>query len=150
MRRDGTTIDMFTEWEPPQVAVTLPPETARGGTLSTRIARAVAHVLRECPMPREEIAAAMSDYLGQEVSKNMLDAYASQAREDHRISLERFMALIEVTGAHELVGFVAEAFGLIVVPERFRALIELHFIEEEQRRLEQRKTASLAKWRAGR
>lgn len=147
-KRDPFTLDMFTDWEPPEVAVGLPEAAARGGVLSSRIARAVSHALKATALSRDEVAQGMSEYLGESVTKNMLDAYASQARTDHRITLERFMALIEVTGKQGLIGFVAEEFGLIAVPARYRDLIELHFIEEQQKRLEQRKSASLARWRA--
>lgn len=148
-KRDPFTPDMFTDWQPPEVSVGLPPETARGGTLRTQIARAVSHALKASDMDRTEVAQAMTDYLGEQVTRNMLDAYASQAREGHRITLERFIALIEVTGQTGLIGFVARAFGLIVVPRRYRDLIELRFIEEQLKRLEQRKSAILAHGRAG-
>ena len=91
----------------------------------------------------------MTKYLGEVISKNMLDAYASEARESHKITLERVVALIEVTWQQRLLGFVADHFGLVVVPEKYSDIIELHFIEEQERRLAQRKSASLARWRAG-
>ncbi len=148
--RDPNTLDMFTDWQPPQVAVTLPPEVTTGGNLASQIARAVSRALKASELSREQIAEAMAGYLGEEVSKNMLDAYASEARESHRITLERFVALIHVTGQHGLLGFVAEQFDLVVVPERYSDLIELHFIEEQERALAARKSAKLARWRAGR
>ncbi|MGR3760924.1 hypothetical protein ACUXV3_12460 [Roseobacteraceae bacterium NS-SX3] len=141
-------MDMFTDWQPPEVSVRLPDEVATGGNLGSRIARAVARVLKACALSREEVAAAMSDYLGQEVSKNMLDAYASEAREDHKITFERMIALVAVTGEVGLIGFAAEMFDLVVVPEKYSDLIELHFIEEQERALAARKNAKLARWRA--
>lgn len=147
--RDPNTLDMFTDWEPPQVAVTLPAEVTTGGNLASQIARAVGRALKASDMSREDVAAGMSEYLGEEISKNMLDAYASEARESHRITLERFIALIHVTGQNGLLGFVAEQFELIVVPQRYSDLIELHFIEEQERALAARKNARLARWKAG-
>ena len=90
-------MDLFTDWTPPKYAAELPAETTRGGTLDTQIARAISHALSESDMSREEVAKGMSDYLGAEVTRNMLDAYSSQARSEHKITLERFIALIEVT-----------------------------------------------------
>lgn len=148
-KRDPFTLDMFTDWEPPEVSVRLPDEVATGGNLGSRIARAVGRVLKASELSREEIAAGMSEYLGQEVSKNMLDAYASEAREDHKISLERMIALVAVTGETGMIGFIADMFGLVVVPEKYSDLIELHFIEEQERSLAARKSAKLARWRAG-
>jgi hypothetical protein len=148
--RDPNTLDMFTDWEPPQVAVTLPAEVTTGGNLASQSAGAVSRALEASEMSREEVAAGMSKYLGEKISKNMLDAYASEARESHRITLERFIALIHVTGQNGLLGFVAEQFELIVVPQRYSDLIELHFIEEQERALAARKNARLARWKAGR
>lgn len=148
--RDPNTLDMFTDWEPPQVAAQLPPEVVCGGTLGGQIARAVSRALKNCDLSRDEIAARMGEYLGASISPNMLDAYASEARETHTISFERLIALVHVTGELGLLGFAAEQFGMIVVSEKYSSLIELHFIEEQEERLKQRKAASMARWRAGR
>lgn len=148
-RRDPNTPDMFTDWQPPQIAAQLPPEVVCGGTLPGQIARAVSRAMKNCSMSRDEIAEQMSAYLGTDVSVNMLCAYASEARESHAISFERLIALIHVTGELGLLGFAAEQFGMIVVPEKFSSLIELHFIEEQEERLKQRKAANMARWRAG-
>ncbi|MCV6583995.1 MAG: hypothetical protein OIF47_00525 [Marinibacterium sp.] len=148
--RDPNTLDMFRDWRPPQVSVSLPPEVTTGGNLGSQLARAVSRALKAAGRSREEIAAEMSDYLGDEISKNMLDAYASEARESHKITVERMMALIHVTGQHGLLGFIAEQFGLVVVHERYRDIIDLHFIEEQEQALAARKSATLARWRAGR
>ena len=149
-KRDRLTPDLFRDWQPPQVAVELAGPAPKGGTLQSRISRAVSQALSACDLPREKVAEAMSDYLGVDVSKNMLDAYASQARETHTITLERFIALVEVTGQLGLLGFVAEAFGLVVVPAKYAELIELHFIDEQRAELERRRHALAARWRAGR
>ncbi len=77
----------------------------------------------------------------------MLDAYASEARTDHRIPLERFIALIEVTGCLDLLGLVTEPFDHVVVPERYGAIIELHLIEEHESEIAQRKATLTASMR---
>jgi hypothetical protein len=134
----NATDNPVTGWQPEPVAVNFA-EEVRGGSLSSQISRAVALALRLCGQPRETVAAAMSAYLGEKVSRAMLDAYASEARADHRISLERFIALIEATGRFELLGFVAKNFGHSVVPDRYAAIIELHLIEEHEQALAERK-----------
>ena len=85
-------------WEPPQAVARFPAEAVRGASLSTRMCRAVAAALKESDLPREKIAREMGAFLGQEVSKNMLDSYASQAREGHVITLLRFIGLLHATG----------------------------------------------------
>lgn len=146
-KRDRLTPDLFRDWQPPQVAAQLAGPRPQGGTLRSRISRAVSLALTECGMSRDEVAQGMSDYLGEDVSKNMLDAYASAAREGHTISLERFIALVEVTGQTGLLGFLAEMFGLVAVPGKYAELIELHFIDEQQAELERRRQALALRWK---
>jgi hypothetical protein len=148
-RRDRLTPDLF-DWQPPRVAVGFEKEQLPGNRIASRISRAVALALKECGKPRSEVARLMSEELGYPISEATLDAYASEAKESHKISLERFIALIMATGCHDLLGFVAEFFEHVVVPERFGSLIELHLIEEHEREIQRRKQAVEAKWKAGR
>lgn len=135
-RHDFGTVDMFREYTPPEpVAAQLDPQIAKGGTLDVKIARVLSHAMAECGKPREQIAAEMSDYLGQRVTENMLDCYASPARRDHKITLERFIALIDVTGCYGLLAFVCSAAGFVAVPERYADIIE---IWREDREIEER------------
>lgn len=147
--RDRFTPDLF-DWEPPKVALGFEPDQLAGNRLGSKISRAVALALRECGKPRAEVAARMSEELGYSISADMLDAYASEAKEGHRITLERFVALVTATGCHDLLGFVASLFGHVVVPERYGSLIELHLIEEHEREVSRRKQAVEARWKAGR
>lgn len=148
-QRDKHTDDLF-NWQPPRVAAGFEPEKLPGSRLASRISRAVALALKECGRSRAEVAAAMSAALGYAVSEAMLDAYASEAKEGHRITLDRFIALIEATGCTDLLGLVAEPFGHVVVPERFASLIELNLIEEHERKVARVKQAAEARWKAGR
>jgi hypothetical protein len=148
-RRDLATPDLFA-WQPPKVAAGFDDGALSGNRLGSKISRAVALALKASGKSRSEVARLMSAELGQPVSADMLDAYASEAKESHRITLERFVALITVTGCVDLIGFVAGLFGQVVVPERYAALIELHLIEEHEREVTRRKEAVQAKWRAGR
>ncbi|MEJ0012825.1 MAG: hypothetical protein WDM94_09405 [Bauldia sp.] len=130
-------------WTAPTVAAGFKGEV-RGGSLASQIARAVAIALKRSKKDRADIANEMSAYLGERVSLAMLNAYASEARTTHRITVERFMALVEVTGCLDLLGLVAEPFGQAVVASRYAAIIELHLIEEHQRELDARKAELLA------
>ncbi len=149
-RTDTRTLDMFTDWQPPKVAVSLPPEVTSGGNLGSRIARAISRTLKTSDMTREEIAQGMSDYLGDKVTKNMLDAYASEGREHHKITWERVIALVHVTGQHGLIGFMAEMFELAAVPTKYSDIIELYHIEEQEKRLAHQKATRMARVRSGR
>lgn len=148
-RRDRLTPDLF-DWQPPRVAVGFAKEQLPGNRVASRISRAIALALKDCGKPRAEVARLMSVELGYPISEATLDAYASEAKEGHKISLERFIALVAATGCLDLLGFVAGIFEHVVVPERFASLIELHLIEEHEREIQRRKQAVEARWKAGR
>ncbi|MBA5777440.1 hypothetical protein H2509_10110 [Stappia sp. F7233] len=146
-RGDNLTGDLLS-WEPPKVAAGFEAGAIRGSRLSSQISQAVALALKSSPMSRAEIAAAMSAELGYQVSENMLANYASEGAEAHRITLERFIALIDVTGCTDLLGFVAERFGKVVIDTKYQALINVHLAEEAEAKIQRFKAAEKAKWGA--
>ncbi|MBB4100747.1 hypothetical protein [Sphingomonas kyeonggiensis] len=75
------------------------------------ISSAVARCLAEDDGNRAEIAALLSMLLGERVSVQMLDAYASEARRIHRIPASRFLALIAVTRRFDLLDAVLREVG---------------------------------------
>ncbi len=113
------------DWTPPAAVSRFDEHAVRAATIEARIARAVSAAMKDSKLSRDEIADRMAEFLGAPVPKNMLDAYASQAREDHVISLPRFLALIHATGDQRLLQTFADMFGWAVVPARFVHLIEL-------------------------
>lgn len=117
-------------WQQPEVVRAFPPEQVRGATFAARIARAVSVALGDCAAPRAEVAERMSDYLGQKISLAMLNAYASAARDDHTISLPRFLALMHATGDQRLLELLAEPFGLAVIERKHLPLIEMALLGE--------------------
>lgn len=151
-RRDTLTADLFA-WEPPQVAAGYSDDVAGRGALDNRIARSISRALKdakEAGRTRAEIALRMSEFLGRTISEDMLNKWSSEAAGQHRISLDAFIALVEATGAHELLGLVTNGFGFVAVPERYRDLIELHLIEEHEREIASRRQALEARVKARR
>lgn len=124
-----------------------PSVPVEGNTLGSQVARAIALSLNDCMQSRAEVAALMSERLGTTVSKATLDAYASESK-PHTIPLDRFMALVEVTGRRELVGFVAERMGMIAVDKRYEALIGLQLIREHQEQIDRQRQALELRWKA--
>ncbi len=94
-RRPAPVQPSLLEWAPPAPYAE---QDVRAATLAGSISRAVAQTLRECTLDRTEVARRMSAFLGEPVSLAMLNAYASQAREDHSISAVRLLALMHATG----------------------------------------------------
>lgn len=151
-RRDTLTADLFA-WEPPQVAAGYSDDVAGRGALDNRIARSISRALKdakEAGRTRAEIALRMSEFLGRTISEDMLNKWSSEAAGQHRISLDAFIALVEATSAHELLGLVTNGFGFVAVPERYRDLIELHLIEEHEREIASRRQALEARVKARR
>ncbi|WP_413207797.1 DNA transposition protein [Rhodospirillum sp. A1_3_36] len=120
--RDPDTLDLFDDFVPVDPVVRFDPVDVRSATLRDSISRAVAATLDSAGaagLGREEIAARLTDWTGEPVSRAMVNAYASQGRRDHTISFARGIGLSAVTGDPRLFQLGAEAFGHIVVPKRF-------------------------------
>lgn len=120
------------EWQPPETVVAFEPAHVRAATVAASIARAVAATLRDCGQPRDEVAERMSGYLGERVSKAMLDAYASEARREHAIPVTRLIALMHATGDRRLLQLIAEPMGWAVIERRHLPLIEVAAIREKE------------------
>jgi hypothetical protein len=155
-RGDTQTLDLLS-WQAPEVVRNLPAELVRAESLRGRIARSVALVLKESTMSRDDIARRMSDFLGEEVSKAMLDAYASQAREEHTISAIRLVALAHATDDIGALQILIDPLDHAVVPNRYVCAIEAEIKSERAAELERaademRQEASAARrqWRARR
>lgn len=123
-RQDKSTPDLFS-WEPPALVERYDESRVRSPSLKARIARAVGETLKESGGTRLEIARRMSEWLGEEITKNMLDAYASEAREAHTIPYIRMLALAQVTGDLRLLQLGAEIFEHSVVADRHLRWVEV-------------------------
>lgn len=122
----------------------------RASTARARIARAVTAALKSFDGEREAIAAEMSAYLGERVSKGMLDQYASQASELHAIPAHRLVALAVITGDARLVNAALADSGLIAIAAKYEPLLARELAREEIERLRQAAAAHDARWRAAR
>lgn len=143
-RGDNQTGDLLS-WQPPKVAAGFEPGTIRGSRLASRISQVVALALKG--HDRADVATRMSAELGYPISKAMIDNYASEGQEAHKISLERFIALIEATDCIDALDFIAERFGHVVVPEKYGAIIDMSLIEEHEAEVARHKQAVQAKLR---
>jgi hypothetical protein len=149
MARDEITLDLFRDFEPPEVVARFAPEQVRAETLAGKLSRAVKATLDAFARPRAEVAQGVSEFLGEECSRAMLDKYASQGAE-HTISAARLAALVAVTGDPRPMNALLESIGLIVVPKRYEWLIRRERALELQRLAEKEAAAADAQWRAKR
>ncbi|MBX3455795.1 DNA transposition protein [Ferrovibrio sp.] len=94
------------------------PEQVRAATLAGVICKAMKLALAECGEDRETIAYRMSGFLGERVSKNMLNAYVSEGATEKAIPLPRFIAFVQATGDMRLLNLIATPFDRLVVDRR--------------------------------
>lgn len=150
--RDPLTKDLFA-WEPPRVAVGYGAEVTGRGPLDNRIARLIGQALRDARdegLVRSEVARRMSAYLHRTISEPMLNKWSSEGSEDHRIPLDAFVALVEATGAKDLLGFVPGEFGLSVIEAEYAELIEERLLDDHIEEMQARRQVLAARRKARR
>jgi hypothetical protein len=149
-KRDTTTIDMFKDFAPKCVVARYDETQVRAATLSARMARAVAATLKDHDGARSALAAEMTAYLGERISENMLNQYASQASEQHAIPAHRLVALAIVTNDARLINALLADTGLIAVQSKYEPLIDREMTREAIEKLQRDEAAKDARWRAAR
>ncbi|WP_456387891.1 hypothetical protein [Profundibacter sp.] len=90
LRGDTHTMDLLS-WEAKPIVEAFAPARVRTSSLRSKIARAVSECMKDVEESREVLAAGMGAWLGEDVTENMLNAYASEAREDHTIPYLRLL-----------------------------------------------------------
>lgn len=131
---DPYQIDMFAE---PVFPVREPVQSIDIDRYRSKVKRAMARAIRECPHSRPVIAARMAQYLGlPSVSRASLDAYTAESKSSHDISLIRFTAFVHATGAMWLWDEVASIQGVTVLIGDEARLAELARLQQERRRIE--------------
>ena len=125
---------------PAQLGFTFDPPTpacadADLAGLDRIVAAKVARILNEDGRSRHVLAGAVSALLDEDVTKLMLDAYASQARDNHNISAARLFALIAVTERFDLLDMLMRRIGAaLLVGEELHAA-RLGHLRAQQRAL---------------
>ena len=145
-RRPTSQLDLL-DWEPPQPVIRFEERVVRAATVQARIAKAISASL--AGLDREAVARGMTEFLGRPVSRAMIDAYASAAREDHTISVPRFMGLAHVTNDRRLVQLLADPLGLACIEGRYLPLIELAAVREREEQMRRRGEALRRQARSG-
>jgi hypothetical protein len=146
--RDPYTHDLLS-WQPPEPVQRFEPDQVRAASLDQRLCKAMALALKHCGLDRVDVADRMSEFLGESVSVAMLNAYVSPARETHKISVVRFMALVHVTRDRRLLELLADPFGWCVVDERYADAIAEVELAEKREEIERQITLTRMKRRSG-
>lgn len=101
-------------------------------------ASAVAEILKGDPRSRFDIAGAVSKLMDEDVSKLMLDAYASEARDGHRISFDRMLALVAATGRYDVLRAALRRIGADLLVGEEVYLAEIGNLESQKRAIDTR------------
>lgn len=135
-RGDTLTGDLLS-WEPPDVAPRFDETRVRASSLAGKVCRAMSEALKEDMRSREDLAAELSDYLGEEISRDTLDAWTSEAREKHNVAAYRFFALARILASPALLNELLAETDMIVVDRKYQPLIERELALEAREKLEQ-------------
>lgn len=104
--------------------------------LSLKIKSALGRALKECGRNAYEIAGAMSELTGREITVDALYACTAPSKPEHEISLLRFVAFVRVTGATWLWDELVEDDGLVVMQGREAYLAQLGLLQQTRRSVE--------------
>lgn len=113
--------------------------------LEKQICAEVGVILNSDSRPRELIAAEMSILLGEEVSRAMLDAYSSPAREGHKVPMSRFLALVAVTQRHDVLDLLLRQIGAAVLVGEEIQTARLGQIDRQMAALKEERTRLAAR-----
>lgn len=128
--KDDRTLDLF---EIPQPAATLP------GSMDYRslVSGLIAEVLRASGADRHEIATRCSRLTGKDITKYMLDAYTSEAREEFNPPLWLVPALETACGTHDITNWLVSARGGRLLIGREALTADLGRLEKQKLEVEQ-------------
>lgn len=135
MKRDPSQLDFFSKPIFPVRSAVVRIDIDR---YRSKMKRAMARAIRECPYDRPTIAARMAQYLGlATISKAMLDAYTAESKEGHDITLPRFAAFVHATGAMWLWDEAVSDQGATVLVGDEARLAEIARLQQEQDAIKQ-------------
>jgi len=131
-RRSSPAQDDLFAWQPPKVVAAYAPEKVRAASLAASLSKAVSASLKECGKDREQVAREMAAYLGEAVSADMLDKYASEAAESHIINVVRFIGLVATTRDRRLLELIAAQFDWAVIERKYLPAIDYATLLEQR------------------
>lgn len=91
----------------------------------------ISETLRNCPLSRYQVAARMSELLGQDITKTMLDSWTAESKEQHRFLAVFLPAFCEAVGSTEPLRMLGQQIGAFVLPGPEALRSEIQRIEEE-------------------
>lgn len=110
--------------------------------IDLRLRDAISQAIKDCPHSRFQIAAKMSELLGVEITKSMIDSWTAESREGlYRFPACYLPAFCHVVGSLEPLRIMADLLGGYVIESRDALLTKLGKIKEEKRMLSEEEKA---------
>ena len=122
----------------------LRPQVADSSTfnIDLQLRDSISRAIKECPHSRFQIAAKMSELLGFEITKSMIDSWTAESREGvYRFPACYLPAFCHVVGSFEPLRILADLLGCYVIEGEDALLTELGRIEEQKRKLFEKEKA---------
>lgn len=149
-RRDTATADLFRDYAPPPVVERFAPDQVRAARCQARVKQAMSRAMKDCGKSREQLADALTEYLGESITRGVLDQYSSPANEGANIPAYRLVALFVITGDLRLLNALLADTGAVVIDARYEPLIRREMLKEAGERITRDINAADAQWRANR
>lgn len=115
--------------------------------ISAQLKGMLSEGIKRSGMSRYEVAAKISELLGWELTKTMLDAYTAESKEGHRVPAEILPAFCFVTGYYEPLRLLSRTAGGQFLESEHTAYAEMARIRKQIDDLRERERA-LKKWLA--
>jgi len=110
--------------------------------IDLRLRDAISQAIKDCPHSRFQIAAKMSELLGVEISKSMIDSWTAESREGlYRFPACYLPALCHVVGSLEPVRIMVDLLGAYVIQGEEAILTELGRLKEQKKKMTVREKA---------
>lgn len=105
--------------------------------LRAAISEDIKHAVVTCSgreLSRYEVAARMSDLVGHEITKSMLDNYSADSHEKHRFPCQYLPAFVLATGQRRAFEVLSRRAGLFALPGPEALRAEIQRLDEEIKR----------------
>jgi len=98
-------------------------------------------------LSRYEVAARMSELIGQEITKSMLDNWSAESHDRHRFPCEFLPAFIHATGGRNVFDVLSRRAGLFALPGPEALRAEIRRLDEDikEKQADKRKRVNFLK-----
>jgi hypothetical protein len=112
----------------------MPTKAAGSFDIDRQFRESISGALKQCPLSRWQVAARMSELVGCEISKSMLDSWTAESKEMHRFPAIFLPAFCEAAGSSEPLKIMGRLVGVFVLPGPEALRAEIRRIDEDIQR----------------